>query len=73
MTQIQYVSVGNEDWKWRVESPEVPFPGDEVVLGQWGLMRVIRRSFIYQDSLSDTPGSGMFVGAIVWVREEQAS
>jgi hypothetical protein len=71
--KVQCVSTDNEDWKYNVDLPEVPFPGDEVVCGSWGPMRVIRRSYVCLDSPSDDRQHGGFRGVIIWVREEQAS
>jgi hypothetical protein len=69
--KVQCVSTENEDWKYNIELPEAPFPGDEVVCGSWGPMRVIRRSYVCLDS-HDLQHGG-FRGVIIWVREEKAS
>lgn len=75
--KIQFVSTDNEDWKYNVDDlPEAPFPGDEVVCGSWGPMRVIRRSYVCLESPSDDRDGrhrGSFRGVVVWVREEKAA
>jgi hypothetical protein len=78
MIPVQCVSTVNEDWKYHTRLPDVPFPGDEIMCGSWGPMRVIRRSYLCADDHDiaaevDDRRNGHFVGVILWVREEQAS
>lgn len=71
MIAVQCCSVDNNDWGYAVELPEVPFPGDEVICGRWGAMRVIRRQFICNDVPEARNGAdGLFIGAMLFVRKE---